>query len=434
MLLCVLTGVIISSCEKGFDPVPDTFDSIIVFQEFGEKRLTLYNTGEDTSYEVTVFKSGKKPETTTQVGLRIMDANSLALYSEQIGRNYVALPASMYQLKSEKLDFSSSDRHKKGEVIFKTEQIDALLQTNPSTNYVLPIELFKINSKDSINEEKKLLLLKPNVVVPVINYSSNRASIDVPSNMDFTTYNFTLSLPFASPWDFECTVVPDPTGTLPTTNYSIENGGKVVFKKGRDVSEPLSVKLKHGDDPVLGSFTLPLKISEVSKIGIKKTEENFELRAIFNKIPLSLNMLSSNYPQEIGSSGDTKGVVALIDGDPQTYYHSRYSPSVGDAPHYFQIAMSEPITKVAFAYQNRNNSNGKPQEVKIWVSESGNDGSWKELAHITNGMPVAGASIYRSETYLSNNPFKYFRFEVLRTNGGNAPTFFSMAEFVLYGR
>lgn len=431
--LCA-SALVLTSCEKHFDPVPDNYDTVIVLKEFGEQQLTLYDTGEDGIYEVGVFKSGKDPQSTTQVGLRIMDESALAIYSQEIGRNYKALPNSSYELQNEKLDFSSSDRYKGGKIIFKTNNISALITSNPNENYVLPVELYKINAKDSINDQKKLLLLKPQVVVPKISYGSNgMAMVDI-SQVSEVTYNLTLTLPFVSPWDFECQMALPANGVFNSEQVLLENGGKIVFKKGHSVSEPLPIKIVKVGDLIGNKAIIPLNIITSSKEGIRLPDSPFLLDVVYggdyHKITLLESMLSTNAQEQ--SEGPIRD---LIDGNESTYFHSNWSNSGAiNEPHYIQISLNESITKVAFAYQNRNNNNGKPQEVKIWVSENGSQGSWKEVAHITEGMPTGAASKYSSYTYASDTPFKYFRFEVLRTNSGTAPTFFNMAEFILYGK
>ena len=426
--LCILSGLVLTSCEKSFDPVPDAYNTILVMQEFGEKKINLYNTGEDGEYVFTVFKSGIEPNTATEVGVRILDENTLDIYSQNIGKSYKLLPAPLFQLKNEKLDFSVSELYKKGQVIFKTAEVDNLLKTEPNTNYVVPIELYKINAKDSINGERKLLLLKPSVLVPVISYTSSGETINVMGDGE-ETYDFKLLLPFVSPWDFECEVEPDLTGgnVFDASNFTLENNGKVFFKKGSRESLPLKIKFDKGKNA--GLHTLPLKVKEISKTGVVKPNGNFLLKVGFNKLSLQQSMISANYTQK----GDGQGIPGLIDGNPDTYYHSQWSGGYGTAPHYIQVQLASPIKKVAFGYQVRKgNANGAPQNIKISVSNDGS--SWIELGQIDSGLPSNQASFYESAEYSSETTFTYVRFEVMRTTSGTAPIFFAFADFWMYGK
>lgn len=145
---------------------------------------------------------------------------------------------------------------------------------------------------------------------------------------------------------------------------------------------------------------------------------------IMEKIPLRVDMLSSNAQEP------REGPIAnLIDGNPGTFFHSLWSGSISEM-HYFQVALDEPIDGCVFWYQNRNNSNGKAQDVSIMVSANGTE--WTELIHITSGLPTGAGSTYESAYLAAETPFKYFRFVVNATNDGRGPRFFNMAEFALY--
>jgi len=144
----------------------------------------------------------------------------------------------------------------------------------------------------------------------------------------------------------------------------------------------------------------------------------------FTEIPLREDMLSSN-AQEV-----KEGPIAnLLDGDPGSFFHSAWSFSI-DETHYIQVVLDEPIDGCIFWYQNRNSGNGKPTDVSIMVSLDGEE--WKELAHITSGLPTGSSSTYESDYYTSETPFSYFRFVVNKTNEGEAPIYFNMAEFRMY--
>jgi hypothetical protein len=149
--------------------------------------------------------------------------------------------------------------------------------------------------------------------------------------------------------------------------------------------------------------------------------------AVFNKIPLTVDMLSTNAQEP------SEGPISnLVDGNPGSYFHSRWSGGGITEAHYFQVALDESVKGCKFLYQNRNNGNGKPIDVSITVSADGEN--WNELTHLTSddNLPVAAGSTYESGYFTAKAPFKYFRFTVNKTNSGDAPTFFNMAEFELY--
>jgi hypothetical protein len=146
---------------------------------------------------------------------------------------------------------------------------------------------------------------------------------------------------------------------------------------------------------------------------------------MFTEIPLTVDMLSTNAQEP------TEGPIAnLVDGNTGNFFHTAWTWSINEA-HYFQVTLDEPVrVGCIFKYWNRNNANGKPQDVSIMISADGKD--WSELAHLTSGLPTGWASTYESDYFPVDEPFKYFRFVVNKTNAGTAPTSFSLAEFKLY--
>ena len=414
------------SCETYEDLIPEKYNKILALKTVGEQNITLYETGEDGTYGFTILKGGNNTNASAQAEIKVMNEMELEIYSQEVGKKYNLLPSSMYEIENSSLNFSSDEAFMRRNITFKTNDISALLQDG-TLDYVLPIML--VSNTDSVNSEKDLLMLKPQVVVPVVSYFINNATLNVQGSE--TIYEFHLELPFESLWDFEATIdveesaVPGGYSLISSDQYSIENNGKVIFKKGNKISEPLKITIKNAD--LFGSgYVLPIKVTDVTMSGFKTPDTNFMLYAAYNKVPLSVDMLSSNAQEP------NEGPIAnLIDDNPATYFHSAWSFTIAD-PHHIQINLKNAITMCRFDYQNRNNSNGKSTEVKIMVSGNGTD--WKELAHINSGLPTVAGSKYSSVEYNASQPFKYFRFVVYKTNSGAAPTFFNMAEFSLYGK
>jgi hypothetical protein len=415
------------SCENYDELIPKEYEKILSMKEVGEQNLILYTTGEDGAFEVTIMKGGKTPEIKAEAEVGVMNEDELADYSKLVGKEYKLLPSSMYEIPNPQVNFTTEERYQNRSILFKTTDIKMLLDAEPQTNYVLPVML--TSNTDSVNSEKKLLILKPNVVVPVVTYEELESSIAVSG--EGVTYDFYLTLPFESLWDFEATVEVDPSSVpwdkilLPSATYTIENGGAVSFKKGSQKSEPLRITINNGD--FFGSsYVIPIKITNISLPGFEFSSSVFKLYGAFNKIPLTPGMLSTNAQES--SEGPIEN---LIDENPASYFHSAYSYPVSDA-HYIQINLKEPITKCGFDYQNRNNFNGKPMEFGIMVSSDGD--TWTELAHVDSDLPTTAGSKYSSPFFTATQPFSYFRYVVYKTNSGYSPTFFSLAEFTLFGK
>ncbi len=141
-------------------------------------------------------------------------------------------------------------------------------------------------------------------------------------------------------------------------------------------------------------------------------------------IALTESMLSSNAQEP--NEGPIRN---LLDNNAGTFFHSAWSYSISVA-HYLQVALPEPVSIFKFWYQNRNNSNGKPTDVTISVSNDGQN--WRVLIPHLTGLPTGASSTYESKPIFADEPFSYFRFTVNKTNGGTAPTYFNMAELKMY--
>jgi hypothetical protein len=140
---------------------------------------------------------------------------------------------------------------------------------------------------------------------------------------------------------------------------------------------------------------------------------------VFVEIPLTEAMLSTNAQEP--REGPIRN---LLDGDPGSFFHTAWSFSV-DEPHFFQVALNDPIAGCVFWFQNRNASGGEPTDVLIQVSADGVQ--WSDLTHITSGLPTGSSSEYESAYLAADSPFTHFRFTVNKN-----PRHFSLAEFKLY--
>lgn len=423
--------LLFASCVDYDYLVPEEYDKILLLMETGEKSVSLYTTGEDALYELTILKGGANPETSASASLEVMSAAELANYSEMYGVLYTALPSNTFEIRDGSANFTgSSNAYHKSSVLFKTTAIMKLMEENPDANYVAPIVLTSAN--DSINSEKRVLLLKPQLLVPVISFEWEGHIVGLEAGDG--SFDVRLKLPFDSPWDFDATIGVDHSEqifgskVMPKGSYTIANDGKVIFKKGSNLSEPINITLDlESNLPVGAGYYLPVVITNTSIEGIQTPSESFKVKVEteFNRIPLTSDMLFTNAQEQ------HEGPIAyLIDGDPNTYFHSSWSTSI-DQPHVVMVDFRKKVTQISFSYQNRNNLNGKPQDIIVWgITEDGQ----VELGRLDEGLPVAGGSIFHAPLFTTTKPITGIVLQVMRTNTGVAPTFFNMAELMLYGK
>lgn len=142
-----------------------------------------------------------------------------------------------------------------------------------------------------------------------------------------------------------------------------------------------------------------------------------------SKIALTVAQLSSNYPEP------TEGPIKnLLDGDANSFFHTRWSNPQHDLPHYIQVNLNESHENFCFYYQNRNGSQVGPEVLEVQISNDGE--SWETISTITSGLPSASKAEYTSDLFRPGKGFTYFRYNVTKTYGNSK--YFNLAEFALY--
>ena len=423
----LLGSLFLFGCDGYKDHVPAEFSRILALKQTGEQPITLYTTGETGDYTVTILKGGTDPSADASAEFRVMTSAEMDEYNARTGKLYQAIPLDMFSIDNPTISFSGDEKYTTRVVTLKTDPIDALLKENPDANLVVPLTL--VSRTDSINSQNNVILLKPSVLVPVLDYQY--PTITVQNAAVNNSVEFRLQLPFASPWDLDATLevdesaVPAGKSLLPGSAFTMPEDMKVTFKKGSKMSEPFTISLNPGDVFLWDDYVIPLKIASTSIEGIE-IPTKASIVYVTNEIPLTANMLFTNAQE--AWEGPISG---LIDRDFGTFFHSAYSFAVG-ATHYIEVTLTEPIIQVGIKYVNRNNGNGKPTDVVISAFSGGEE---MVLDHITSGLPTGAGSTYRSAVYTAAKPFTKLRFNVNATNSGSGPdTFFNMAELYIYGK
>ena len=139
------------------------------------------------------------------------------------------------------------------------------------------------------------------------------------------------------------------------------------------------------------------------------------------------------------SQSDKGGVAALIDGDPNTHFHTAWE-NVPDGPHYFQVDLGEENTigDFSFNYVSRKEARSDfPSQFTIKGSTNGND---FELIKVINiDMPstpeAATGESYSFDVTGVTKEYRYLRFEVTNTksyDNAGYRIYFHAAEFDLF--
>jgi hypothetical protein len=443
IIFASLIGLLVlgTSCEDNRDEYLSDYDTRMYFRNSDLQEQDCYVTGETTAYTVSVVKAGSDLGAVSDASVSLMEAAQLQIYNEDNVTNYSVLPSNCYTLNGElNMSFASGDSYQAFDVVFDPEAVHNL----PTANYVVP---FVLSSSKTVNENKNVLFVKPNAIVPTIyfeksGFSATSLSKNGPDQVEL---DLPVIIPMANKWDFNCTIEVDQAlldtynaehGTdyqlLPAAAYTLNKDFK--FEMGTTVTKSNITLDKTQLD--MGEYVLPLRLANCTQpyfqIDKEKSTCLFSVIYVPGEIPLKLDMLSSNATVE----GDGTGLAGLFDGlGGAKHWHSNYSGSVIDPVygHYIDFALPNAIQYFAFDFWTRyENANGAPATVTLYTSNDG--ATWTKWVNINMSL-TSGNEEYNSSVFKSEETFKYLRFSVTESNAGNVTngSYWNCGEMKIYG-
>lgn len=141
------------------------------------------------------------------------------------------------------------------------------------------------------------------------------------------------------------------------------------------------------------------------------------------KVALTASQLSTDNQEP------TEGPIKnLIDGDVNTFFHTRWSSPQKPLPQYIQIDLNESHKNFVIWYKNRSGSQVGPQAFDLQVSSDGTN--WETVGTVNTNLPSGSKAEYTSDVYSAKNDFTHFRFVVTKTFGD--VKYFNLSEFAFY--
>ncbi|GAB6866160.1 BT_3987 domain-containing protein [Bacteroides acidifaciens] len=401
------------------------FQKILMLKTNGIVDLTIYKTGENSTYELSIMKNGTSPEKTAEAVICPMNKEELKVYNETRGLSLEALPENCYELAGQDMFFNANERYKKVNLTLHTNNIDELADTEK--DYVIPLILK--SETDSVSSAQNILIVRPNVIIPSVTFTKKGLQAQY-CGKGTTTLTIPLELQIENKWDFTCTVEVDETkaGNHPLlqNGYTLENNGVVTFSKGNKTANlTVTVNRTETTELDMNTYVLPLVLQSISLETFQKDNDAY-LLGVNSKFPLEASMLSTNAQEP------SEGPLAnVLDGKIGTFFHSAWSVAV-EGKHYVQVNLPNTISSFMFSYTNRD-SNGNA--ALAWFDvETSNDGQTftplKSYAWDADSLPGGGAEVFNSTKLESTSPFKSIRFICKQNFTGGA--FFVWSEFSLY--
>lgn len=200
--------------------------------------------------------------------------------------------------------------------------------------------------------------------------------------------------------------------------------------------------------------TIEYSLTPVTKKGARGTThkvsaECLALPSVTTIVPnssteLTLTADDNNMWTDSHQTNDGGGLPAVIDKDPATFWHMKWSPAAA-FPHYLVVKLPEPVRGIGFYWRGRNNANrNNPTVLNVYGLENPFTGAMHNQAtsvfqgaiaglkiqKTVSGMPTAQAAEYTSEGIILDKPYQYICFEV--TQGNNSTQWIALAEWKMF--
>lgn len=325
--------ILLSACNNSkYDLenlVPQEYHKILYVNNSGKQEMTLYDTGENYTYILSVIKSGSDPTQTANAQINILSQEEVdQLYSTPEAVNYKVLSEESFSLETADLVFTSEDHSKSVNVSVNSTKVKELIESNPDAKWVLPLRV--TSQTDSVNAEKNELFLQiTGVVTPNIGFFVQNEEVkefpfgEVPS----ITEEIEIGLDTENKWELSCELGVETADFI--TEYNEENGtvfqampeGSYSFAESLSLpagttTSKVSVTIDGSKFTTPGDYILPVKIKSVSQ---------FEVSATMNIYPVKIRIMAKELnrigwtatanSEETTGEGSNGAANKVLDGD-----------------------------------------------------------------------------------------------------------------------
>lgn len=208
---------------------------------------------------------------------------------------------------------------------------------------------------------------------------------------------------------------------------------------GKEISEEIAV-----DGNSEGSRFIPIAGIQQTDLSII-TSDIYGHKSVVNRVPYKMKeqgkfdrsvwKVMDFDSQEENDNGYTRRVTDMLDGDPTTFWHTKWNGATAEEqkwPHYatFDLGRKVKITRVEI--QNRidaNKANAMLKDIEVQGSNVSAKGPWETFG--THTMPNNKVPQY----IILKNPveFRYVKLVCVNAGPGSDIHYAAVAEFALYG-
>lgn len=424
--------------------IPQQYGKILYLKNSGQNNISLYNDGVQVKYSVTIVKAGSNPAATAQVRLSTLTQEEIDNDSRYKGNNYVVLNSDCYSFRSKDLTFDSNDLYKVEDFTLDPQKIGEQMEAsvdNPNSIFILPIRLS--SKTDSVNYEKRDVIIKPTVKQLGITFEKNQTSIDLGVNKEeevVTEIKVTMMSGIINKWDFTAGLSVS-TDQNEVDAFNVANGTdykaipanafdvpeKLIFNDG--ISESIGVLVVNRSKLSKGStYLVPLQLEQSEEIDniVSDTKKHYVILKYLFDMEKDKIDLKGKIEDPFGWTGEGS-INNLTDGLGDTFWGTKYSKSTPCGnPEYgisFDMHIGKDVQSIMFKYVTRfGNANATPTVIKLFIS-SDNGKTWEDepLATLTkdaNRLPQDKNIEFTSSTYSSDKAFNCIRFSIMESKQG----------------
>jgi hypothetical protein len=199
--------------------------------------------------------------------------------------------------------------------------------------------------------------------------------------------------------------------------------GKQVVEKASKYTDTLLV------EGLINKEEFSFEIQAVNETIGKKTLGNSFITNVVRPIRRSPDI--TYYPEELNKLSVTNNMIDtftqensegpktnLVDGDPNTFWHSAWSSGVAPLPHWVEVnfdAQTE-LGAIKYWFRNHGDTRGRPTQ---WGLETSEDGvTWDRVWESKENLPISDRTVEHTLPFDKNYTAKHFRVLILKNGSG----------------
>lgn len=377
----------------------------------------------------------------------VIDEEPMLIYNYNNNTNYKMLPEDAYTIESSVINFGPNDYKKSFPIVFNAEKIKSLKETN-QVEYVLPcrIRLLRSKSEAEISDSLHITtIIHPNIKDAYVEFPETNDEILMFPNSDkeidyylkvHTTYHNTSDVRVGVNFDESLVVKYNSENNttyklLPELAYtnSLSNNSLTIPALSKEQFIKFTIKksafLDENGNYLFGDYIIPLQLTSTSEETVNEEKSEFLLFVSFLPIMIEKKDWQVIEVSDEETSAEDGKATNVIDGDYNTWWHSKYSAPSAQLPHHITLYLAKEVTLTKihlFKKKSAYRSDTKGGEFYVSLDNE----TWTKLSD----WKYADLMSYDEMFEVTPTPVRYLKIVFTESNRAS---FSNLAEVDLYG-